>query len=310
MSEIDSQNKCILGLKPSERNNLNINLLYQLQKSGLIDERIFSFIYIENSETHFKKELLLIGIMPKEYNLNYYLINSMGEVKWSYLPKINNNNDNQKWEINIDSFYTNFNLKESKNSAKIEFNLEYNLIIAPDFLRNYLLENLINLLIDKEVCKEDYFYNERNKYPYIYYECNQIENFQNKILYFDNKELNETFEIKLEELFFRYDRKYFFGIIFNGENKKEKAENNIWKMGKIFYEKYFFVFDDENKRIGYYKIYKEIDNPYIILASFILFFIFIIALAFIGYFSRKKENNKKSQEKTQINNKKEKEKID
>ena len=234
---------------------------------------------------------------------------SINEIKWANLPQINNKNGSQIWEIAINSFYTNFNLTKISNSY-IEFALEYYLIIAPDFFRDYLLENFIDSLIEKEICKEDYFYNERTKRPYIYYECNHIEDFQNKIIYFENKDLNETFEIKLEDLFFIYNRKYYFGIIFDGENKNKNLENNVWKMGKIFYEKYFFVFDDENKRIGYYKINNENENLYIILVSFILFFIFIISLTFIGYNSRKKENNKKNQDKTQNNNKNEKEKID
>ena len=60
MSQIPS----ILGLKPTEKNSINNNILYQLQNNGLINKRIFSYINVENSENYYKKEILLLGELP------------------------------------------------------------------------------------------------------------------------------------------------------------------------------------------------------------------------------------------------------
>lgn len=296
-----STKQSLVGLKPAENKSINTNILYQLKKNGKINKRIFSFIYTENSEILFKKEKILIGILPEGYNLNSHLNYPKNGILWTKLQtlvNINDRNDNQKWQFKIDSFYSNYNLT-AINNTYIELILENNLIIAPDYFKSYLLDSFLNLLIDKEICREDYFYNEKNQKHYIYYLCNEIEEFSNKIIYFKNKDLNETFEIILKNLFFRYDRKLFFGILFEEEEKSKK----VWKMGKMFLEKYSFVFDDDNKRIGYYKIKKENDNALIILISFIIFLCFLIILCFIGFILRNNKNiidlknNKKEKEK-------------
>ena len=229
------------------------------------------------------------------------------EIKWTKIDsKIYN--DSQKWNIKIDSFYTNYN-QTSINNTFIEFDLALNLIIAPEIFRIYLLDNFMNVLIDKDICKEDYFYNERNKKHYIFYLCNNIEDFNYKMIYFKNNDLNETFEICLGDIFYRHNKILFFGIIFDGDIK-EGNNINIWKFGKIFLEKYTIVFDDENKRIGYYKILKEKDNPFIIIISFIVFFCCIVLFAFIGFILRKKEKIKDDNKINKNCGKDEKEKKD
>ena len=308
-------NKCILGLRPSNESNKKANFLFQLKKNGFIDERIFSIIIKENPENEYlKKEFLLLGRLPEEYDSKNFPKN---KINWSPICQISKNDkkNDEKWIIKIDSF----NLKEDNNylynadNTYFEFILENNLIIGPDTFRDYLLDNFLNSLIYKEICKEDYFYNERNQKHFIYYECRKFEEFKNKILYFKNKELNETFEINLADLFYEYKRKFFFGIIFDGNPKKNKGLNNIWGMGKIFYEKYSFVFDDENKRIGYYKIEKLKENPFIILVSFFSFLCFIFLMIIIGINIKKKNINKdineKGKSKENKENKVQKEKI-
>ena len=315
--------KCIIGLKPIDINNselkANTNFLFQLQKFGLINKRIFSIIIDDMTiyENNIKKEKLLIGGLPEEMNLEMY---SKNEIKWTKLSFNNNNIDNQKWELYINSFiYKDIRV----NYTYIEFILENNLIIAPENFRLIILNDFLNQLINDNICKEDYFYNERDQKPYIYYACQEYKNFSNKVIYFKSKDLNETFEINLGELFYRYNQKFYFGIIFNADKNNKNKDENIWKMGKLFFGKYSFVFDDENKRIGYYRIEKEDDKPYIIFICFAFFIIFVIILAIINNknnkikekkvcikkdgISSKKENENKSNEKI---NRNEKEKIE
>lgn len=295
-----SNKMCTIGLSPIgiyNDNNSNTNFLLQLQKNGLINKKIFSIIYNTNiySENTLNKEKLIIGDFPEELYLDKF---SKNNVKWCKLHYFNNKEE--KWSIFMDSF-SNFNIGELKN-IYIEFILENNLIIGPESFRVLLLENFLNKLMNEEICKEDYFYNDRTEKYYLYYECNKIDTFQNKNLYFKNKELNETFAIDLGDLFYRYDKKLFFGIIFENDlkNENENQQNIVWKMGKIFYEKYYFIFDDENKRIGYYKIVKDVEHPFIIFLCFILFFFFVFLLILYGYFSRKKKIINDSKNKSKI----------
>ena len=305
---IKNNDLCIIGLNPSNENMKNTNFLFQLKKYGLINERLFSFVIKENPENnYFAKELLLIGELPEEYDSNFF---SNSKINWSPII-LNENNINNKWKIKIEYFFIDENENNNcinRHNSYIEFILENNLIIASDIYRNYFLNNFLNIEVSKEICKEDYFYNERNQKFYVYYECRKIDRFKNKILYFKSKELNETFEINLSNLFYEYNRKFFFGIIFDAKNT-----NYFWQMGKIFYEKYSFVFDDEKKRIGYYRIEKEKENPYIILLSFISFSCFIILMTIIGYINKRnkmKDLNKKEKLRENKGNKAEKEKKD
>jgi hypothetical protein len=303
----------ILGLKPTEEKNINNNMLFQLKNNSLINKRIFSYINIENSENNFRKEILFIGELPEVSNLNIKINNfPKDEIKWTKIGTINIYNGSEKWNIKIDSFYSNYNTTLSLNNAYIVFDLDYNLIIGPENFRTYLLDNFMNKLIDKEICREDYFYDEINKKNYIYYICTNIDDFQDKIIYFKNDDLNETFEFGLGDIFYRYNKKLFFGIIFAEEVKEGNNLNNInvWKFGKIFLEKYTIVFDDENKLIGYYKILKRNDNYYVIINSFIIFFCFVILFAFIGYKLRKKKIISQEEKIIKNCNKNEKEKND
>ena len=319
-----NDNKCIIGLKPLDiKFNANTNFLFQFQKFGYIDKRIFSIIIddIMIYENNIKKEKLLVGALPEEMNSEMY---SKNGIKWTKISNNNRNKDNQKWEFYIDSFAYNDYKNNGLNYTYIEFILENNLIIAPNNFRLIILNDFLNQLINDNICNEDYFYNEREQKPYIYYACQEYKNFSNKVIYFKNKDLNDTFEINLGELFYTYNQKYYFGIIFNAEKNKENKDENIWKMGKLFFGKYSFVFDDEKKRIGYYRIEKEDDKPYIILICFAIFIIFVIILAIISnkanipkrkkvsnnkedFLSKKENDNNASNEKI---NKNEKEKIE
>ena len=305
-----NDNKCIIGLNPidikNSKFNTNTNFLFQLQKFGFINKRVFSIIIddIMIYENNFKKEKLLIGSLPDEINLEMY---SKNEIKWTNLSNYNNNIENQKWELYINSFAYNDYRNNNKNSTHIEFIFENNLIIAPEYFRLIILNDFLNQLISDNICKEDYFYNEREQKPYLYYICQEYKNFSNKAIYFKNKDLNETFEINLGELFYRYNQKFYFGIVFKADKNNENKKENIWKMGKIFYEKYSFVFDDENKSIGYYRIEKEDDKSYIIFICFSLFLIFVIILTIISNKVNKPKEKRVNNNKDDISSKKENE---
>jgi hypothetical protein len=130
----NNDNKCIIGLKPIDiKFNSNTNFLFQLQKLGLINKRVFAIIIDEVMiyESNIKKEKLLIGALPEEMNSEMYPKN---EIKWTKISNYNNR-DNQKWELYIDSFVYNDYKNNGMNYTYIEFTLENNLIIAPEHFR-------------------------------------------------------------------------------------------------------------------------------------------------------------------------------
>ena len=138
-------------------------------------------------------------------------------------------------------------------------------------------------------CKEDKFYNYMENFNYYFYSCeNSIETYfdeyKDGILIFKSKNLNEQFNFKLEELFFKYNNKFYFGIIF------DEYQMHGWKLGRLFFEKYPLVFSLDNKAIGYYKQIKDNKkrNSSTIITFFLILLILILSLLLIIGFKKYK----------------------
>ena len=70
-------------------------------------------------------------------------------------------------------------------------------------------------------------------------------------------DFNETFEFTYKDLFKPvYDNKYYLFVLFM---RKMRASDILkdppsWILGRMFLQKYQFVFDALNKKVGYYKV--------------------------------------------------------
>jgi len=143
------------------------------------------------------------------------------------------------------------------------------------------------------MCREEIFYNKKDNQFYITFSCSQyydIEDFPT--LSFYSKELNETLTMKYEQLLCMFKDRVFLKVVF-----KKNAENKKWIFGRAFMEVYPFVFDIDNKKIGYYKIKISESHPVFLF----LFFILVISIFSWGLYrgtqTEKKQNIEISKEK-------------
>ena len=254
-----------LGLKlQSHYSSFNntINIIYQLKEKKIIDK--FSFYlkynkedegeliigdYLHNIDNGFKEnEFIFIQIPIVSNKLNYAMTNNLGYI------------ENEKI-INYTFFI----------SLQYEFGLiqsipEYYFKIKKKFFGNFP-----NECLEKEFKKE----NLKDK-TFIYFVCSKkvdIKKFPNLII--ENLEMKYNLTFNYEDLFFNYNDKNYFFIVF------EKPFNSYqnWIFGKPFFKKYLILFDGDKKLIGLYKNYSKSIN-----VNFLWIIIFILVLILIGAF--------------------------
>lgn len=246
----------------------NTNFIEQLKKYNFINKRIFSIFYKEQSEYNGK---IIFGKLPHEINENDY---SENDLKW-----INAEHDNyrKKWKIKFDKIYfDNIEL----NDTKVELVLEFNLIIAPYEFKELVYKMFFKEYINKNICKEEEFNNEKENLLYNFYICEtSIKNSLNKEMFsFKSQTLNEIFTLPFSELFYEYNNKLYFKVIF------DSLQMYSWKIGRIFFENYPLVFSLDNNAIGYYKKDSSLNKGKNISKFWLTFCIFLILiLLFILY---------------------------
>ena len=89
--------------------------------------------------------------------------------------------------------------------------------------------------------------------------------FQN--LSFYSQEINFTFVLTYEDLFHKNNEKIYSKIVYR------RTMLPIFILGQPFLKKYFFVFDQNKKIMGFYKKFKE--KKYFISLSFLLIIILL-----------------------------------
>ena len=259
----------------------HLSFLSQLNKKKFIKKRIFAFLFGDDSfsETKVYDGQLLLGDYP--HSISPYF--NEKELKFISLK------EKEKWIIEFDSVKYNGDELKDKN---VILDVDLNLMIGPNKFQKKLVSSFFYELIDDGKCKEKSFVSDKDGQTYIFYSFdNSVKFKENPNLFFYSKALNETFKISFSDLFILYNQKYYFKIIFN------KKPHNEWVLGQQFLNKYKFVFDLEEGKIGYYK---SSSNKFALFI--ILFFFIILSIIFgigykRGYFMAKNEsnlNNKKS----------------
>ena len=145
---------------------------------------------------------------------------------------------------------------DNKNLDNIEINAKFDINVgiikasysfypifkdyAAKYSLNYTKENYQQYL-DGEKYKIILFYNdEQNK--------KKLRNFN---ISFYHKELNYNFTLNYEDLFLEKETYIYFMIVFYKSKKKE------WIFGYPFFKKYNFVYDQDNKLIGFEYNYEQ-----------------------------------------------------
>ena len=271
---------------------INTNILEQLKNNNFINKRIFTVFYFnEIRKEKYKNNnedndgIIIFGKLPHELRNNkkyrkifkqYFL--DENNLNWSNVE----GDYHRKWKIKFDSIvFSNEQLQDRIAELVLEQNFFTGTSLFKEKIHKYFFEEFIS----KNICKEEKFYNYMENFNYYFYICDNsiksfFEKFNDRILEFKSKDLNEKFNFKVEELFFEYNNKFYFGVIF------DEYQMHGWKLGRLFFEKYPLVFSIDNKAIGYYKQTGEnTKRNYnkIITSVLILLILILLLLLFVGF---------------------------
>ena len=289
----------VIGLNLIENNIrpalLSTNILEQFKNHNFINKRIFSVFYFNQINSEKKRNenadsdgIIIFGKLPHELK---------GNKKYSEILQKYNFNDNNlnwahsqaeqyhiKWKLKFDSIIC---VDEKMEDLTTELVIEQNFFTGTPRFKEVIHNYFFSDFISKKICKEEKFYNYRENFEYYFYSCdNSIKSYFDKynkdIIVFKSKELNEIFCFKLNELFFQYNNRQYFGVIF------DQYQMHGWKLGRIFFEKYPLVFSADNKAIGYYNqkinsfdINTKINAKLTIILSMLIFILLIVL--FVGF---------------------------
>ena len=223
------------------------NLILQLVNKKIIDSYDWFISYDnslnDNSDNVIKAEdisklnpVIMIGAPPHYYNKELYQESQL----------LKTNSDLYFYSITFKDVYlylstsTGENRKISIDENTVELYLEDIMIYAPFYYIN--------------IVRAQYFlkYKECNymKDPDLQFYCIKGDNFGiNELklfpkLYFENTELNYTFELDYKDLFIEMNGRYYFLVT---ENSDES-----WSIGFPLLKKYKFVFNQNDKTVGFY----------------------------------------------------------
>ena len=131
-----------------------------------------------------------------------------------------------------------------------EFSFDSNIILGDGKYKSYLSKKMKDL-INNKICFNDiikeFVYNRNLSFFY----CKNNENTKNILnkiitsIYLFSDDLNYTFEITPKEIIKEKGDYIFIHILFFDLNSR-------WYLGKMFSLKYKFIFNQENKQIGFY----------------------------------------------------------
>ena len=247
--------------------------LNEVKEKGFIDNLSFYLYFFEEYKGNVSDEkkhndyegLIVFGqypheVLPDKYNKNnLYWTNTF--LKYSeYIDY-----ENIIWGIKFNEVYIDY---RNNKKQKFEFlrgifdlNVEY---IFPPYKYYEAIHSFFRPL--DGICFTEknmrLFSGDTNEYIMIYCDYEQFGKKYLKTfpkLVFKIDDFNETFEFTYKDLFKPiYDKKYYLFLIFTQRFKKfsdifSQPPSYPWKLGRIFFKKYQFVFDSLNKKVGYYK---------------------------------------------------------
>ena len=136
-----------------------------------------------------------------------------------------------------------------QNDLQGVINHNYNVIVGNKHYMDTIETTFFWEYVTKGVCHKKLANNK-----FYYYSCNTFSLTLKKIkesfpsLYFKQNELGYTFELTPQDLFVQIGDRIFFLIVFYKNNPTAS-----FILGKIFLQKYFFSFDNDSKKIFFYK---------------------------------------------------------
>ena len=288
VKNLDENIPGVIGLLFNNTNfQMNKSLITLLREENIIDSYyyFFSFEEIIPLKNKIKGNLIIGGlpheIFPEKYSLeNFQYTNS-------YIAAF----ISSRWRLSIDKTYLNEDNKDYKIANNL-LTLSYDIyhIIGTYEFHDLIKDNFMDELIENQACFYSSFPQNinGNNDLHFYYCKKSIKDILYKNLNsikFLSLNLDYTFELNKEELYYIKDNFIFLNILFSD------LELTHWTMGQVFTTKYNFVFNTDQKTIGFYKNENIIindsnsNNGYIVV---ICFFICILVFTFLGVYIGKK----------------------
>lgn len=228
------------------------------ENDNLVKTQVWSIKYYNPSQNKDYDGEIIIGIEPHEYEPSIY-----NEIDYfTIYNHINEEYYNDRWynehigfslEFEKVYFY-NISNKESiyimasdSKEASLEFDL--GMIKSPFVYFILIKEIFFDKYINLNICKEIIFSDNYHSFACDKDKLNiKVDQFYKLFpsIYFFSFHLNYTFVLTGKDLFLENDNKLYFMVFSRNENI------NNWRFGEIFLKKYFFTFNHESKKIGFY----------------------------------------------------------
>ena len=235
-----------------------LNILDQLKEKKLIEKKVFYLDYNNENEGN-----LIIGNYPHFVNEKKFNVNNLHKTNIFDSSYLNN------WNLGFEKIYSENEIVENE-ITNVYCEYEFGFIEGNNNYYNYIIKNFFDTYFKSNDCFEIQL-NNSNKHFYI--ECNKnvkIKQFPNLI--FQNLQLEYNFTFDYKDLFYEFEDKYYFLIVF-------KKSLSHWKFGNVFFKKYLIYFDKDNKMFG---IYNSNHSGLNISWTTIVIIILVIALLVCG----------------------------
>jgi hypothetical protein len=270
---------------------------YYLWSKIYTNENEGIFLFGDFPHVLYKDKFLREQYIETDIKLNVY------KQKWNldfneiFIKKKNDRIDKTFDNDECKYFYLNITLygELKHNLGLIIGTVEYQNLIEDIFFNEYIKNGLCHK--NKALIND---FNE-DKINYTYYFCENYESF------------NKT---KFPVLFILFDEKWYFMIIFEGEERQDQRHK--WIFGEPLLKKYQFVFDPANYKIGFYnptiplnrserKVKKEdkinINNyKQVVFFVILVLFLFIILSFLYHHLAKKDFNDNAKNQYTELQN--------
>ena len=282
------------GLKYTSSNSVSIGLLIdvnynkdhgiynpflnEIQEKGFINNKTHFFYFFEKYGKKFNYKsiinsknspyyngLLVFGKLPHELLPDVYDINNLSYTDPFFITYEYSDTKEIEWGVEFDQVYLQYNDNKTDEfnvyRGIFDLNVEY---ILPPYQFYDTIKDFFEPLFDDEICFEEEKVRNFNKDGHIYkmvyckydeFKKDYLETFPK--LVFKLKDFNETFEFTYKDLFMPvYNNKYYLYLLFlrRISGKHDMSDPPTWYLGRMFMNKYQFVFDGDNKKVGYYKM--------------------------------------------------------
>ena len=273
IDEITGKTCATIGFKyiGNYNDNNSKDFTITLKAREIIDDYT---VFIEFDENGNEKYLILGGYPEEIFENKYNAKNQNSTYIHFYYQKIN------QWGLSFNKVA----LGEEDKLYEVEAGFHYNLgvIYGVESYQSYIEKHFFQKYIDLKIC-------EKNQYKdYTGYSCNKekftIEEMRKfPEIKFTKNDLEESFVLTYEDLFFNKGDKIYFLVVFH------RILKDIWELGKPFLKKYTFAFNFDSKLIWYYKRNKngnkndiKTDNKLLFKDNFIFICIIIILSLILG----------------------------